>query len=146
MEHRIPADEVYLEMALALAQRSTCLDKKVGCIIINSMNEIIASGYNGAPRGELHCISLNFCIKDKYNNPDLCPSAHAEQNALLQCRVPEKIHTIYLTLSPCVSCIRIIMNTPCKKIVFLHEHRHPHAKDMWLNKGKGREWIKHVLQ
>lgn len=137
---RISSDKVYLEMAKTLALRSTCLDKQVGCIIINAKNEIIASGYNGSPRGELHCIDLGYCIKEAFHDINKCPSAHAEQNALLQCRTPEQIHTIYLTLSPCISCIRIIMNTPCKRIIFLHEHKHPYAKNMWTNR-KGGEWI-----
>ena len=133
-------DKTYLSLALTLAQRSTCLDKQVGCVIVNAKSEIIATGYNGSPRGEPHCIDLGYCIKDScQRNINKCPSAHAEQNALTQCRVPEQIHTIYLTLSPCVSCIRIIMNTPCKRIVFAKEHRHPEAKQMW----KG-EW--HAFQ
>lgn len=143
MVSRISADNAYMEMAISLARRSTCLDKHVGCVITNSMNEIIATGYNGAPRGELHCIDLGYCIKDAFHDVNRCPSAHAEQNALLQCRVPEQIHTIYLTLSPCVSCIRIIMNTPCERIVFLHEHKHPYAKNMWTNKkGSENTWMK----
>jgi len=136
---RISKDNTYMAMAIALALRSTCIDKQVGCIITNAKNEIIATGYNGAPRGELHCIDLGYCIKDAFHNKNRCPSAHAEQNALLQCRVPEQIHTIYITLSPCISCIRIIMNTPCKRIVFGIEHNHPEAKEKWINSGK--EWI-----
>ena len=125
-------------MAIKLSYRSTCLDKNVGCIITNARNEIIASGYNGSPRGEPHCTDIGYCIKETFSNENRCPSAHAEQNALLQCRVPEEIHAIYLTLSPCISCIRIIMNTPCEKIVFLDEHRHQYAKNMW--KGKWVHW------
>jgi dCMP deaminase len=136
---RTSKDETYLKMAFTLAERSTCLDKQVGCIIVNNKNIIIASGYNGSPRGELHCITLGYCIKEAFHNDNLCPSAHAEQNALLQCRVPEQIHTIYLTLSPCVSCIRVIMNTPCRRIVFSKEHKHPDAKRMWTKARK--EWI-----
>jgi len=121
-------------MAKILSERSTCLDKKVGCIITNRQNEIIASGYNGAPRHWVHCNDLGYCIANRFNNKGLCPSAHAEQNALLQCRVPEQIWSIYVTLSPCINCIRIINNTPCKRIIFIHEHRHPEAKNLWLGK------------
>lgn len=128
-------------MAITLAQRATCLDKQVGCVITNIENEIIATGYNGAPRRELHCIDLGYCIKNAFHNKNRCSSAHAEQNALLQCRVPEQIHTIYVTLSPCVSCIRIIMNTLCQRIVFKTEHKHPWAKEKWLNLGKERKWV-----
>ena len=133
---RTSKDRVYLDVALAMAKRSTCYDKQVGCAIVNVKNEIIATGYNGSPRGELHCVDIGYCIKEAFNDVNRCPSAHAEQNALLQCRVPEQIHTMYLTLRPCVLCIRIIMNTSCKRIVFLTEHKHTYAKQMW----KG-EWI-----
>ena len=133
---RMLRDEAYLRIAEVLAWRSTCLDKKVGCVITNSRNEIIATGYNGAPRGKIHCIDMNVCFVDKLGSKDNCPSAHAEQNALLQCRVPEQIHTIYTTLSPCVNCIRIINNTPCKRIVFLHQHIHGAVRKMWDG-----EWI-----
>ena len=115
---RITKDKCYLGMALILAQRSTCLDKQVGCIITNIKDEIIASGYNGAPRGQIHCIDTKICLAKKFGSKDFCPSAHAEQNALLQCRVPEQVHTIYTTLSPCINCMRIINNTVCKRIVF----------------------------
>ena len=50
-ENRMSADKVYLLIARALSIRSTCLDKQVGCVIVNKQNEIIATGYNGAPRG-----------------------------------------------------------------------------------------------
>jgi dCMP deaminase len=133
---RMPKGECFLKMAQTLAKRSTCLDKQVGCIIVNEKSEIIASGYNGAPRGQSHCIDHGFCRAKHFNSRDYCPSAHAEQNALLQCRVPEQIHTIYLTLSPCINCIRIINNTPCKTIVFIQEHAHVEPRSMW----KG-EWI-----
>lgn len=118
-------------MAIAMAQRSTCLDKQVGCVIVNAKSEVIATGYNGSPRGEPHCTDIGYCLKDYFHDGNKCPSAHAEQNALLQCRVPEQIHTIYLTLSPCISCTRIIMNTTCERIVFQNEHKHTYAKDMW---------------
>ena len=133
---RMSKDKCYIDMASALAQRSTCLDKQVGCIITNSKNEIIASGYNGAPRGWGHCIDTGICLAEQFGSKDFCPSAHAEQNALLQCRVPEQIHTIYTTLSPCINCIRIINNTSCQRIVFKQEHKHHTARSMW----KG-EWI-----
>ena len=128
---RMQKDEAYLRVAEVLAWRSTCLDKKVGCVITNHKNEIIATGYNGAPRGKTHCIDTGVCLVEQFGSKDCCPSAHAEQNALLQCRVPEQIHTIYTTLSPCVNCIRIINNTPCRRIVFLTWHINVAAREMW---------------
>lgn len=139
---RMPKHECYLKMAQALAERSTCLDKRVGCVIINKKNEIIATGYNGAPRGHRHCTDFGFCLKKAENNPSKCPSTHAEINALIQCRAPEQIHTIYTTLSPCVACTRAIMNTTCRRIIFLKEHTHSEARELWLSI-KRQGWIKH---
>ena len=133
---RPPKDAVYLAMATVMAERSTCMDKQVGCIIINKKNEIIATGYNGAPRGFEHCCDLGRCTKEETGNPLKCLAAHAEENALLQCRVPEQIHTVYVTLSPCVACTRLLMNTACERIVFAKEHRHHEAEQLW----KG-EWV-----
>lgn len=144
IKKRISKDECYLKMAQVLAERSSCLDKQVGCIITNNKNEIIATGYNGAPRGYQHCIDLGYCIKLQENNPNKCPSTHAEINALIQCKVPEQIHTIYLTLSPCVACIRAILNTSCQNIIFTVEHKHPEAKELWMSVKKGG-WIKYEI-
>ena len=141
---RMQKDEAYLRMAEVLAWRSTCLDKQVGCVITNHRSEIIATGYNGAPRGKIHCIDMNICLVDQLGSKDYCPSAHAEQNALLQCRVPEQIHTIYTTLSPCVNCIRIINNTPCKRIVFLNEHSHAAVRKMWEGEWRHYEFNRSI--
>lgn len=135
---RICKEDAYMDIALAMASRSTCFDKQVGCCITNEQNEIIATGYNGAPKGMKDCLQYGECIKERASNDALCPSAHAEQNALLQCRVPEQIHTIYTTLSPCINCIRIIMNTPCQRIVFLEQHKHQEPQLMW--KGRWDKW------
>jgi deoxycytidylate deaminase len=69
--------------------------------------------------------------------------AMSQQNALLQCKNINDIHTVYLTLSPCIVCIRMLMNTTCQRIVFINEHRHPEPKEMWVNAGK--EWIQYGL-
>jgi len=135
---RMSKDSVYLSIAESLSTRSTCLDKRVGCVITNKQNEIIATGYNGASRGIEHCIDLGYCKKEKSGNPNDCPSAHAEQNALLQCKVPEQIHTVYVTLSPCIACVRLLMNTPCKRIVFRKKHKHKEAENLWRG-----EWIQY---
>jgi len=124
-------DEVYLRMAMAMSKRSTCLDKQVGCVITSYNDIVLATGYNGAPRGRPHCIDHGTCWKDLYNSPDKCPSAHAEQNALIQCTRPYDIKTVYCTLSPCIACVRMIMNTSCIRIVFLQEHKHPEPRELW---------------
>lgn len=129
-------DYTFIKMAEVLSQCSTCLDKQVGCILTNSDNIVISSGYNGSPKGYKHCSDLGYCVKDQINNPSACLSIHAEQNALIQCRVPEQIYTCYTTLSPCITCVKMLMNTPCTRIVFLQEHKHDEPKIIW----KG-EWV-----
>ena len=138
VDTRISKNQCHTGMACIMALRSTCLDKHVGCVITNYKNEVIATGYNGAPRGYEHCTDLGFCKKEQSGSPNDCPSTHAEINALVQCRVPEQIHTVYVTLSPCIACVRAIMNTSCKQIVFLHEHRHKEAGELW--KGGWRKY------
>jgi dCMP deaminase len=141
---RPSADEVYLMMAVQLSRRSTCLDKQVGCIAVDRRNIIVGSGYNGAPRGFQHCIDQGYCMKEMYSNPAYCPSAHAEQNMLLTCKNPKEIFSIYLTLSPCINCIRILLNTGADRIIFLNEHKHSEPQKFW--EANGKEWIKWTLK
>lgn len=85
---RISKINYYLDIAEAVSERSTCLRKKWGCLIVKN-DEIIATGYNGAPRGRLNCTDLGYCTKHKILPDehrcgyDACRSVHAEQNALL---------------------------------------------------------------
>jgi len=133
---RWTADETFLAIATVLSKRSTCLDKQVGCVLVNATNKILATGYNGAPVGYIHCIDTGYCSKEYFESDKKCLSAHAEQNALIQCVKPEEIHTAYLTLSPCLSCVKMLLNTGCQRIVFLKKHRHPEAKLFWRG-----EWV-----
>ena len=84
--NRIDKDEYYLKIAKSVASRSTCLKRQYGCVIVNN-DEIIATGYNGSPRGEVNCCDLGFCkrLNQPHNsgNYDDCHSVHAEQNALI---------------------------------------------------------------
>lgn len=64
---------------------------------------------------------------------DGCHAIHAEQNALIQCRDPDKIHTCCCTASPCLTCVKLLRNTSCQHIVFREEYPHPAAQDLWLS-------------
>lgn len=70
---------------------------------------------------------------------DKCEAVHAEANALLQCRNSWEIHTAYVTLSPCLPCAKLLLNTSCKRIVFAAEHTRLDARAIWQK--TGREWI-----
>lgn len=97
---RITKDEYYLKIAKAVSSRSTCLKRQYGCVIVNN-DEIIATGYNGSPRGETNCCDLGFCKRmDEPNNSgkyDECHSVHAEQNAMISASRKDMIGaTLYL--------------------------------------------------
>ena len=97
---RISKDEYYLRIALAVSKRSTCLKRHYGCVIVKN-DEIIATGYNGSPRGETNCCDVGLCQRlDKpHNSGDYsdCHSVHAEQNAMLSASRKEMIGaTMYL--------------------------------------------------
>lgn len=78
-------DEYYLNIALAVSKRSTCLKRHYGCVIVKD-DVIVATGYNGSPRGEANCCDCGMCKRanaERYSGYDKCPAVHAEQNALL---------------------------------------------------------------
>lgn len=82
---RISKDEYYLDIALAVSKRSTCLKRHYGCVIVKD-DIIIATGYNGSPRGEENCCDRGYCKRanaERYSGYENCDSVHAEQNALI---------------------------------------------------------------
>ena len=117
-------DEYFMQMAQLTAQRSTCLRRKVGAVIVKDKH-IIATGYNGAPRGLKHCVELGGCLREKLKIPsgqrhELCRALHAEQNAIIQAAtLGQSIEdgTIYITLQPCAICAKMIINAGLKRIV-----------------------------
>lgn len=123
---RIQKDEYYLNIAREVAARSTCLRRRYGAVIVNN-DEIIATGYNGAPRCEPNCIDRGFCKREELNVPkgeryELCVAVHAEQNAIISAARRDMIGgTIYIVglesdgsyanPPPCVICRRLIANS-----------------------------------
>lgn len=82
---RISKDEYYLGIALAVSKRSTCLKRHYGCVIVND-DIIVATGYNGNPRGEENCCDIGVCKREgaeRYTNYANCNAVHAEQNAII---------------------------------------------------------------
>lgn len=154
-------DETMLEVVLALSRRGTCLKMLAGCVLTDRRGRIISTGYNGVAAGRPHCNERAHAREvvegriDAINIPeyqhkcagadappgsDLCEAVHAEQNALTWCRAPDSIHACYLNVSPCMRCAKQLLNTGCKRIVFLEEYtREPQARALWT--GAGREWL-----
>ncbi len=134
--NRIDKDTYYLEIAKAVAKRSTCLHRQYGAVIVNH-DEIIATGYNGAPRGEANCCDIGICYKDSHDFPrdpkasvhgnqyGSCVAVHAEQNAIISAaRKDMQGATLYLasldeavTPAPCNFCDRMIKNAGITKVV-----------------------------
>lgn len=124
----------YLNIADAISLRATCLRKRYGAVIVKN-DEIISSGYNGAPRGRCNCTDLGMCVRKSNNIPtgqryELCRSVHAEANAIISAHRDEMIgSTLYLygrdadsneplaVTEPCSMCKRMIINAGISKVV-----------------------------
>jgi len=113
-----------MKIAFMVAQRSTCLRRKVGAVIVKD-KRILSTGYNGAPAGLAHCLDIG-CLREKIGIPsgekhELCRGLHAEQNAIIQAAyhgVSIKGATIYCTHHPCVICTKMLINAGIKKIYY----------------------------
>ncbi|MCI7146352.1 MAG: cytidine/deoxycytidylate deaminase family protein [Clostridiales bacterium] len=125
MEKRPSWDEYFMEMAYVTAKRSTCLRRQVGAVIVKDRH-IIATGYNGAPRGIRHCGDREEgCLRQQLGVPsgekhELCRALHAEQNAIIQAAtLGQSVEggTIYVTHQPCVICAKMIINAGIERIV-----------------------------
>ena len=134
MDARMSKENYYLDIADAVLERSTCLRRKYGSIIVRN-DEIISTGYNGAPRGRRNCSDLGTCAREALNIPsgeryELCRSVHAEANAIISASRRDMIGaTIYLVgrsaatneLLPdamsCTMCKRLIINAGIDRVV-----------------------------
>ena len=130
---RIEKVNYYLDIAEAVLERSTCIRRNFGAVIVKN-DEIISTGYNGAPRGRKNCSDLKYCMREKLNIPrgeryELCRSVHGEQNAIISASRSNMIGaSLYLVgknynsdeyvkdARPCAMCKRIIINSGIEKI------------------------------
>jgi dCMP deaminase len=136
METRPSYDEYFMEMAHVIAKRSTCLRRKVGAILVKEKH-ILSTGYNGAPKGLKHC-SETGCLREDQNIPpgerhELCRGLHAEQNAIIQAAVfgvSIKGSVLYCTYTPCVVCVKMLINAGVTEIIYAGEYPDALAKQM----------------
>lgn len=146
MTWRPDKDQYLMMMALVAATRGTCVRRRVGCVLASARGHVLATGCNGAAPGEDHCLDNPCAAASAPSGTQLagCRAIHAEQNALVQCRDPFAIHTVYCTTSPCESCVKLLMSTSAQRLVFLEEYPHPEARKLWCGSGvnfKNREWV-----
>ncbi|MCM8813063.1 MAG: dCMP deaminase family protein [Candidatus Omnitrophica bacterium] len=128
-------DEYFLDIARIVSQRSTCLRRKVGAVIVKD-KRILTTGYNGAPSGMEHCEDAG-CLREQLRVPsgqrhELCRALHAEMNALLQAAqygLSVKDAVIYCTTHPCVICAKMLINAGIRRIVIATEYPDELAKD-----------------
>lgn len=131
---RVDKQNYYLDIAESVLERGTCLRRLFGAIIVKN-DEVISTGYVGAPRGRKNCIDLKYCMRSKLNIPrgeryEMCRSVHAEQNAIISASRKDCIDaTLYLVgiecdtkeyvknAMPCMLCKRFIINAGIKQVI-----------------------------
>ncbi len=116
--------EYFMSITELVAQRSTCIRRKVGAILVRD-KRIICTGYNGVPKGIQHCLDVG-CMRQQLGVPsgerhELCRGLHAEQNAIIQAAlhgVSIEGTTLYCTNMPCSICSKMLINAGIVKIYF----------------------------
>ena len=124
MNDRLSTDKYFLNIAEVVAQRGTCVRRKVGCVLVDSNNHIVATGYNGVAKKFPHCIDQP-CEGADYPSGeglDKCEAIHAELNAFLQLRSDDTSLSMYTTTTPCRECTRVICNSHVKRVVSISQY------------------------
>ena len=134
MEQRISKENYYLNIAETVLERATCLRRVFGAIIVKN-DEIISTGYNGAPRGRRNCVDMGFCTREAMKVPrgeryELCRSVHAEANAIISASRRDMVgSTLYLVgkdaqsgellgdATSCAMCRRQVINAGISRVI-----------------------------
>ena len=140
MEQRISKENYYLNIAQTVLERATCLRRVFGAIIVKN-DEIISTGYNGAPRGRCNCVDMGVCTREAMKVPrgeryELCRSVHAEANAIISAARRDMVGgTLYLVgrnaqtgellhdATSCAMCRRLVINAGLEKVVIRRTER-----------------------
>ena len=117
-------DEYFMEIAQVVARRSNCVRRSVGAVVERN-NHILSAGYNGTPKGVKNCFEggcarCNGHVRSGTHLEE-CLCTHAEQNAICQAAcygLPIDGSTIYVTISPCLTCAKLIINAGIKEVVY----------------------------
>lgn len=141
LDERPSWDEYFSRITREVASRSTCLRRQVGAILVLD-KRVLASGYNGAPRGVRHCSEAG-CMRAAHNVPsgtrhEWCRGLHAEMNVLIQAanhgiRVQDA--TLYSTIFPCSLCAKMLINGGIVRVVAQGDYADPLAKEMFAEAG-----------
>jgi dCMP deaminase len=150
----------FLRIALSVSERSTCLRRKFGAVLVKD-NIIVGTGYNGNARGVVNCYEVG-CIKNKMDLPhgktyDYCPAVHAEENAIINSNRADRIgSTLYIagidsdgkyTMAlPCQRCQRKIINSQIKEVVILRDDGTPLRVQVEKYIERDSSWYKDLLE
>ncbi|MBQ9001910.1 MAG: cytidine/deoxycytidylate deaminase family protein [Eggerthellaceae bacterium] len=127
-------DEYFATLAKQVSTRTTCLRRAVGAVIVKE-NRILATGYNGVPRGMDHCSEVG-CLREKLGVPsgqrqEICRGLHAEQNAIIQAArygIDISGAKMYITTQPCITCAKMCINAGITEIIYAN----PYPDDLSL--------------
>ncbi len=127
-----------MEIAKLVSTRSTCLRRQVGAVLVRNKH-IISTGYNGVPRGLVHC-SERGCLRQKLGIPsgqrhEICRGIHAEQNAIIQAAlhgVSTEGAALFCTDQPCILCSKMLINAGITTVVFQGDYPDSLAKEMLM--------------
>ncbi len=134
-------DEYFMRVAFLVSERSTCLRRRVGAVLVKD-KQILATGYNGAPKGVAHCEDIG-CLRENLEVPsgqrhEICRGLHAEQNVILQAAsfgVSTKQSALYITNTPCSICAKMIINAGIKEVITQSEYPDKMAIDFLKEAG-----------
>ena len=138
MKKRPSWHEYFMKMALLAAERSTCLRRQVGAVLVKN-NQIIATGYNGTPKGIEHC-QVAGCMREQLNVPsgekhELCRGVHAEQNTIIQAALSGTSiagAALYSITFPCSICARMIVNAEISTVYVLEDYPDVLSKEIFV--------------
>ncbi len=120
--NRMSWDEYFMEITKLVASRSTCDRALVGCVLVNSDNRIVSTGYNGSVAGNPHCDDVGHTMREGH----CIATIHAEMNALLYCAkegISVKGCKAYVTHFPCLNCTKALIQSGISEIYYLESYR-----------------------
>ena len=135
---RLDIHEYYMNIAVQVSLRSTCMRRKVGAVIVKD-NRILSTGYNGAPSGLPNCIdNCERCYRSAHNIPsgqmlDMCYAIHSEQNAIMNAlKTGEDLKgaVLYVNTYPCVTCFKLSVQSGIKEVYYIDEYENEFTKQM----------------
>ncbi len=147
MQKRPSWEEYFFQVCYTVAQRSTCVRRKVGAVAVRN-NRILATGYNGTPSNIEHCLTRG-CLRIAMNIPsgerhEICRGLHAEQNVIIQAAntgVSLEGASLYCTTQPCLICTKMIINCGIKDIYITNSYPDTLAEEMLLEAGINMQFV-----